>query len=106
MPRPFPVEFRRRAVALVCAGKHMPTAAVEPGVRAATIHNWGPAGPDRPGRTPGITTPRSIELAKAKQRIRLLELAHREIAAKPVNHSPQRAATTSATSSGERRSLS
>ena len=43
MPRPFPVEFRRRAVALVR------------------------------GERPGITTPESTELAKAKKRIRQLE---------------------------------
>lgn len=40
MPGPFPVEFRRRAVALVRAGKPITTAVVELGVSAAAIHNW------------------------------------------------------------------
>ncbi|MGV8885298.1 MAG: transposase [Microbacteriaceae bacterium] len=41
MPRRFAVEFRRRAVALVRVGKPITTAAVELGVRAAAVHNWG-----------------------------------------------------------------
>ena len=40
MPRPFPVEFQRRAVALVRAVKPITTAAVELGVSAAAIDNW------------------------------------------------------------------
>lgn len=40
MQRPFPVEFRRRAAALVRAGKLITTAAVELGVSADAIHNW------------------------------------------------------------------
>jgi transposase-like protein len=48
MPRPFPVEFRRRAVALVRAGKAITTAAAELGVRAASVDKtdttWSPLG--------------------------------------------------------------
>ncbi len=40
MQRPFHVEFRRRAVALVRVGKPITTAAVELGVSAAAIHKW------------------------------------------------------------------
>ena len=69
MPRPFPVEFRRRAVALVRAGKPITTAAVELGVSAAAIHNWVRQDQIDRGERPGITTPESIELAKAKKRI-------------------------------------
>ena len=62
-----------RAVALVRAGKPITTAAVEPGVSAAAIHNWVRQDQiDREDR-PGITTPERIELAKAKKRIRQLE---------------------------------
>ena len=71
--RPFPVEFRRRAVALVGAGKPITTAAVELGVSAAAIHNWVRQDQIDRGERPGITTPESIELAKAKKRIRQLE---------------------------------
>ena len=73
MPRPFPVEFRRRAVALVRAGKPITTAAVELGVSGAAIHNWVRQDQIDRGERPGITTPESIELAKAKKRIRQLE---------------------------------
>ena len=73
MPRPFPVEFRRRAVALVRAGKPITTAAVELGVSAAAIHNWVRQDQIDRGERPGITAPESIELAKAKKRIRQLE---------------------------------
>lgn len=73
MPRPFPVEFRRRAVALVRAGKPVTTAAVELGVSAAAIHNWVKQEQIDRGERPGATTPENIELAKAKRRIRQLE---------------------------------
>ena len=51
MQRPFPVEFRRRAVALVRAGKLITAAAVELGVSAAAIHNW--VGQDQIDNRPG-----------------------------------------------------
>ena len=73
MPRPFPVEFRRRAVALVRAGKPITTAAVELGVSGAAIHYWVRQDQIDRGERPGITTPESIELAKAKKRIRQLD---------------------------------
>jgi transposase len=73
MPRPFPVEFRRRAVALIRAGKPITTAAVELGVSAAAIHNWVRQDQIDRGELPGITTPESIEVAKVKKRIRQLE---------------------------------
>ena len=38
MPRPFPAEFRLRAVALVRAGKPIATVAVQLGVSAAALH--------------------------------------------------------------------
>jgi transposase len=38
MPRPFPAEFRLRAVALVRAGKPISTAAVQLRVSTAALH--------------------------------------------------------------------
>ena len=73
MPRPFPAEFRMRAVALVRAGKPITTAAVELGVSAAAIHNWVRQDQIDRGERHGITTPKSTELAKGKKRIRQLE---------------------------------
>jgi len=69
MPRLFPAEFRRRAVALVRAGKPITTAAVALGVSAAAIHNRVRQDQIDRGERPGITTPESIE----KRRIRQLE---------------------------------
>lgn len=73
MPRPFPAEFRRRAVELVRAGKPITKAAVELGVGAAAIHNWVRQDQIDRGEPTGITTPESIELAKARKRIQQLE---------------------------------
>lgn len=73
MPRPFPTEFRLRAVALVRAGKPLTTAAHQLGVSAAALHNWVRQDQIDRGERPGTTTPESIELAKAKKRIRQLE---------------------------------
>ena len=73
MPRPFPAEFRLRAVALVRAGKPITTAAVQLGVSAAALHGWVRQDQIDRGERPGITTPETAELFKAKKRIRQLE---------------------------------
>jgi transposase len=73
MPRPFPSEFRLRAVALVRAGKPLTTAAHQLGVSAAALHNWVRQDQIDRGERPGTTTPESVELAKAKKPIRQLE---------------------------------
>jgi transposase len=46
---------------------------VELGVSAAAIHNWVCQDQIDRGERPGVTTPESMELAKAKKRIRQLE---------------------------------
>ena len=73
MPRPFPAEFRLRAVALVRAGKPITTAAVQLGVSAAALHGWVRQDQIDRGKRSGITTPETAELSKAKKRIRQLE---------------------------------
>ena len=40
MPRPYPAEFRLRAVALVRAGKPISRVAVELGISQGCLHNW------------------------------------------------------------------
>ena len=84
MPRPFPAEFRMRALALVRGGQPITTAAVELEVSAAAIHNWVRQDQIDRGERPGITTPKSTELAKGKKRIRQLgsEVEILKIAAK------------------------
>ena len=73
MPRPFPAEFRLRAVALVRAGKPITTAAVQLGVSAAAPHSRVRQDQIDRGERPGISTPETAELSKAKKRIRQLE---------------------------------
>lgn len=73
MLRPYPPEFRFRAVALVRAGKPITTTATELGISAAALHNR--VRQDRIDRAerPGIATHESAALAKANKRIRQLE---------------------------------
>jgi transposase len=74
MPRPFPAEFRLRAVALVRAGKTITaTAAAELGISTGALHNWVRQDQIDRGERPELTTHESAELAKAKKRIRQLE---------------------------------
>lgn len=40
MPRPYPPEFRERAVALVRAGKPISRVAAELGISEGGLHNW------------------------------------------------------------------
>jgi transposase len=73
MPRPFPAEFRLRAVALVQAGKTITATATELGISTGALHNWVRQDQIDRGERPGLTTHESAELAKAKKRIRQLE---------------------------------
>ena len=73
MPRPYPPEFRFRAVALVRAGKPITTAAIELGISAAALHKWVRQDQVDRGERPGLTTTESAQLSKANKRIRQLE---------------------------------
>lgn len=70
MPRPYPPEFRARAVALVRAGKQT---AVELGIHPVTLSNWIRQDDIDNGRRPGVPSSESAELRSAKRRIRELE---------------------------------
>jgi transposase-like protein len=74
MSRPFPAEFRLRAVALVLAGKPITKTAQELGVSAACLHKWVHQDRIDRGEIPGVTTRESAELTRAKRRIRELEM--------------------------------
>jgi transposase len=73
MPRPFPVEFRLRAFALVRAGKPLTAAAHQLGVSATALHNWVRQDQIERGERSGTTSPESVEMAKAQKHIRQLE---------------------------------
>jgi|SRR5665213_127297 len=74
MPRPFPTEFRLRAVALVRAGKTITRTAEELGVSQAALHGWVHQDKIDRGELPGVSTKEGAELKKAKRRIRELEI--------------------------------
>jgi len=74
MPRPFPAEFRLRAVALVRAGKTITRTAEELGVSQAALHGWVRQDKIDRGELLGISTTEGAELKKAKRRIRELEM--------------------------------
>ncbi|UAJ79802.1 transposase [Leifsonia sp. ZF2019] len=73
MPRPYPQEFRARAVALVRAGKQAKQTAVEIGIHPITLSNWIRPDDIDNGRRPGVPSSESAELRAAKRRIRELE---------------------------------
>ncbi len=73
MPRPYPPEFRARAVALVRSGKQVKQTAYELGISAGCLHNWVRQDQIDRGERPGVTTSESGELRAARKRIRELE---------------------------------
>ncbi len=73
MPRPYPAEFRARAVALVRAGKPAKQTAVELGIHPVTLSKWLRQDDIDHGLRPGKSSAESAELRAARRRIRELE---------------------------------
>lgn len=73
MPRPYPPEFRARAIALVHSGKQVKQTAYELGISAGCLHEWLKQDRIDRGEIPGKTTTESAELRAARKRIRELE---------------------------------
>lgn len=73
MPRPYPPEFRARAVALARSGKQVKQTAYELGISAGCLHNWIRQDQIDRGERPGVSTSESGELRAARKRIRELE---------------------------------
>lgn len=73
MPRPYPPEFRARAIALVRSGKQVKQTAYELGISAGCLHDWIKQDRIDRGEIPGTTTSESVELRAARKRIRELE---------------------------------
>lgn len=61
-------------VALVRAGKPVTTTAAELGISQSCLHNWICQDQVNRGEPPGVTTSESVELRRARKRIRQLEL--------------------------------
>ncbi len=73
MPRRYPVEFRRKVLDLIEAGKPVAEIAVLLGVSDQTIYNWRNQDRIDRGLRTGVSTVESAELAAARKRIRDLE---------------------------------
>ena len=73
MPRRYPVEFRRKVLDLIEAGKPVAEIAVQLGVSDQTIYNWRNQDRIDRGLRAGVSTAGSAELAAARKRIRELE---------------------------------
>ena len=73
MPRRYPVEFRRKVLDLIEAGKPVAEIAAHLGMTAQTVYNWRNQDQIDRGLRGGISTNESAELAAARKRIRELE---------------------------------
>jgi Transposase. len=73
MPKPYPAEFRARAVALVRSGRRVAEVAYDLGVSAGGLSNWVRQDRVDRGELPGRSTIESAELRAARKRIRELE---------------------------------
>ncbi len=73
MPKPYPAEFRARAVALVRAGRRVADVAYDLGISCGGLSNWVRQDRIDRGELPGRSTTESAELRAAKKRIRELE---------------------------------
>lgn len=73
MPRPYPPEFRTRAIALVREGRQIKQTSADLGIHEVTLHSWLRQDDIDYGRRPGRSTSENAELRAARARIRQLE---------------------------------
>ena len=73
MPRPYPPEFRRRALDLVESGRTVRDVAASLGIAESCLHRWRHRDLVDRGLKPGATAQESAELVASRERIRDLE---------------------------------
>ena len=73
MPRRYPVEFRRKVLDLIEAGRPVVEIAAQLGVSDQTIYNWRKQDRIDRGLAFGVTSAEAVELTAARKRIRELE---------------------------------
>ena len=73
MPRRYPVEFRRKVLDLIEAGRPVAEIAEQLGITAQTVYNWRKQDRVDRGLELGTSTRESAELSAARKRIRELE---------------------------------
>lgn len=73
MPKPYPAEFRTRAIALVRAGKPATAVAGDLGISGSCLQNWLRQDRIDRGEIAGVPRTESAELRRARARVRELE---------------------------------
>ena len=73
MPRPYPPEFRQRALDLVRSGRSVPEVAKLIAVAGSCLYPWKKQDLVDRGLEPGTSQAESAELVAARQKIRDLE---------------------------------
>jgi transposase len=73
MPKPYPSEFRARAVALVRSGRRVADVAYDLGISAGGLSNWVRQDRIDRGEIVGRSTNESGELRATRKRVRELE---------------------------------
>ncbi len=73
MPRPYPPEFRQRALDLVRSGRPVPEVAELLGIAESCLYRWKNQDLVDRGLEPGTSRAESAELVAARQKIRDLE---------------------------------
>lgn len=73
MARPYPPEFRERAIALVRDGRQIKQTAADLGIHEVTLHSWLRQDDIDHGRRLGRSTREAAELRAARNRINQLE---------------------------------
>jgi transposase-like protein len=73
VPRRYPIEFRRKVLDLIEAGKPVAEVAAQLGITAQTVYNWRNQDQIDRGLRAGVSTSESAELTAARKRIRELE---------------------------------
>jgi transposase len=73
MPKPYPAEFRRRALDLVRSGRPVAQVAVELGISEQALYNWRRQDQIDRGERTGLASNDREELVAARRRIAQLE---------------------------------